>query len=164
MNNYVLGRSGLLYRTRKSREAEGRCIKSHTRTDCRRVRVRQEFAGGTMTEPQDWHSLSEEDDPSMLLALALCYLVWTELENGSSEFQWYTHAFYSPIHPLYLDEERHPHKRPQDETQRLTNQNNPVLELNSLTSRSAQRNIKIRIETTPVAVRDKEQEVGAPGI
>jgi len=80
MNNYVLGRSGLLYRTRK----QGRCIKSHTRTDCRRVRVHQEFAGETTTEPKDSHSLSEREDPSMLWRF--CYLVWTELENGSSEF------------------------------------------------------------------------------
>jgi len=43
--------------------------------------------------------------PEYAVALALCYLVWTELETGSSEFQSYTHAFYSPIHPLYLDEE-----------------------------------------------------------
>jgi len=57
-----------------------------------------------------------------------------------------------------------PHKRPRDETQRLVNQNNQVLELNSLASGSVQKNIKIRIETTQVAVRDKEQEVGAPGI
>jgi len=69
---------------RESQGKQGRCIKSHTRTDCRRVRVRQEFAGGTMTEPQDSHSLSEREDQSMLWRF--CYLVWTELENGSSEF------------------------------------------------------------------------------
>jgi len=31
-------------------------------------------------------------------------------------------------------------------------------------SGTAQRNIKIRIETTKEAVRDKEQAVGAPGV
>jgi len=52
----------------ESQGKQGRCIKSHTRTDCRRVRVHQEFAGGTTTEPQDSHSLSEEEDPSMRFA------------------------------------------------------------------------------------------------
>ena len=51
------------------RESQGRCIKSHTRTDCRRVRVHQELVGGTTTEPQDSHSLSEREDPSMLCRL-----------------------------------------------------------------------------------------------
>jgi len=99
------------------------------------------------------------------VALALCHLVWTEFENGSSGSQSYTHAFYSPS-TLSTSTRRDTRindreMRPRDSS---TNQNNQVMELNSLASGPAQKNIKIRIETIQVAVRDKEQEVGAPGI
>ena len=144
----------LLYRTRKSRQAGKMHRVSHTH---RRVQVHQEFAGGTMTEP---HSLSEREDPSMLwrLRFATSFGPSTRMGHLNSN-RTHTHAFYSPIHPSLP---RRRETRPRDETQRLANQNNQVLELNSLTSRSAQRNI--RIETTQVAVRDKQQEVGAPWI
>jgi len=114
-----------------------------------------------MTEPQDSHSLSEGEDPGMLWRLRFATSFGRSSRMGRLNSN-RTHAFYSPIPSL----PRHPHKRPRDETQRLASQNNQVLELNSLTSRSAQRNIKIRIKTTrlEVAVRDNEQAVGAPGI
>jgi len=37
--------------------------------------------------------------PEHAVALALCHLIWTELENGSSEFQSYTHTCFLLPHP-----------------------------------------------------------------
>jgi len=113
-----------------------------------------------MTGPQDSHSLSEEEDPSMLWRLRFATSFGRSLRLGRLNSN-HTHMLSTPPSTLSTSTRRHSHKRPRDKTWRLANQ---VLELNSLASRPAQRNIKIRIETTQVAVRDKEQAVGALGI
>jgi len=144
----VLGPSSLLYRTRKLRQAG----KMHRVSHAHRLSKGASSAGRTMTEPQDSHSLSEREDPSMLWRLHLATSFGQSSRMGRLNSN-HTYMLSTLPSTLSTSTRRHSHKRPRDKTRRLANQ---VLELNSLASRPAQRNIKIRIETTQVAVRDKE--------